>query len=412
MADYADDDIEIIDPGAPLFLGTLLFCVCSFLALPIFVAIGNWRARLRRTRKSWHKRGQGQVDKYNLDTLATSCRNSFDEVSDDGCCGCNAIEEMLEDDGGMGDLGCCILSDNQLAASNNEASDDFIQPQHLGNNCHTRKRKSMDDISCSIGLDESKRTRRQFSDDTSSCVSLAEHHSFSVGVDDVQHERVSPGVHDSSSLKMKKKKKRHYKRAVKAITKNQPIRPLSQTQHIPKITFLDGGFYAPGNLRLHHRVLQSQLDRENRAAKKRRKEKKAKSYVPPSIPTTMTEGFALDRCVSFDHMSAHKSFYNDVDDKESVNGIEDLVFGDQSPYHPNKMKDIWNHIVRIAKFDHEFKRLLLLMAPYTFTALICNMFAVTEIAIISSVLGAESLSAFLVTGYFLSMVNTAAKGFT
>ncbi len=33
MADYADDDIEIIDPGAPLFLGTLLFCVCSFLAL-------------------------------------------------------------------------------------------------------------------------------------------------------------------------------------------------------------------------------------------------------------------------------------------------------------------------------------------------------------------------------------------
>jgi hypothetical protein len=209
-------------------------------------------------------------------------------------------------------------------------------------------------------------------------------------------------------MRKKEKKKRYYKRAVRAITKKQPIRPLSQTQHVPKITFLDGGFYAPGNLRLHHQVLQFQLDRENQAAKKRRKEKKAKSsYVPPSIPTTKT-----DSCGGFDHIITHDSTFSKVDDNKSVNGIEDLVFGDQSPYHPNKIKTIWDHVVRIAQFDHESKRLADLMFPYTFTALICNMFAIIGIAIISSVLGAESLSAYLVTGYFLSMVNTAAKGFT
>jgi hypothetical protein len=392
MADYVDDDsVDIIDPGTPLFLGTLLFCVFSLLSLPIFVAIGNWRAGLRRPSKSWHN--QGQFDKCNLDTLAVG-KSSFDEISDDGCCGCFAFEGMLECER-MGD-------NNQLTASNNKTSDDFIR---------TRKRKSTDDIpfTFSVGLDESKRTRRHISDDMS-CVSLARQHSFSIGVDDVQHERVTPGIHDPYSLKMRKKekKKRYYKRAVRAITKKQPIRPLSQTQHVPKITFLDGGFYAPGNLRLHHQVLQFQLDRENQAAKKRRKEKKAKSsYVPPSIPTTKT-----DSCGGFDHIITHDSTFSKVDDNKSVNGIEDLVFGDQSPYHPNKIKTIWDHVVRIAQFDHESKRLADLMFPYTFTALICNMFAIIGIAIISSVLGAESLSAYLVTGYFLSMVNTAAKGFT
>ncbi|KAK1748526.1 hypothetical protein QTG54_000465, partial [Skeletonema marinoi] len=166
---------------------------------------------------------------------------------------------------------------------------------------------------------------------------------------------------------------------------------------------------------MHHQVLQSQLDRERRAAKKRKKAKKAKakSYVPPSIPTNETGSVDCKRRGSFDEsvLTRTSSCSSNLDDGEVVNDM-DLVFGPQSPYHPTKRKDIWDHVVRIAKFDHESKRLVNLMAPYTLTALICNMFAIIDIAIISSVLGAESLSAFLVTGYFLSMVCKAAKGFT
>ena len=420
--EIADDGVEIIDPGAPLFLETLLFCVCSLLALPIFVAIGNRRARLRRARKEWRNRGG---DQYNLDTFVSD-RSSFDEASADGCCGCNAIEEMLEV-GDMGDIGCCIaMCDNQLAVpSVNDTSDNFVQPQHLGNESprpsteqYKRKRKSMSDIPYNNAFDESKRTRRHIPDDAS-FVRLAQQHSFSVGVDDEQHASVppsdppdppSPKVKNNSPKVKKKKKKRLYKRAVKAVTKKQPIRPLSQTPLIPKVTFLDGGFYAPGNLRLHHQVLKSQLDIERRASKKRRKEKKAKSYVPPSIPTTNTAA-SLNRRVSFDQISVDTSTSSNHDDEEFVYDL-DLVFGLQSPYHPNKRKKTWDHVVRIAKFDHESKRIVNLMAPYTSTALICNMFAIIDIAIISSVLGAESLSAFLVVEYFLRMVYKAVKGFT
>ena len=273
------------------------------------------------------------------------------------------------------------------------------------------------DVSSGNALDEAKRTRRLLSDDIdTSSAGVARQHSFSIGAHKHEDCKVTPdppSPQDKASPKAKgtrKKKKILFKRAIKAVTKKRLIQPLSQSQHIPKKSFLDGGFYAPGNLRLHHQILQSDLDRERRKEKKRRKRKKKdKSYVPPSVPATEAESSVNMRDNSFDQDSVFTSTSSNFD--EEVNDI-DIMFGEQSPYHPKKRKYIWNHFVRMAKFDHESKRLVSLMAPYTLTALICNMFAIVEIALISSVLGAESLSAFLVTGYFLSMVYKAAKGFT
>ena len=419
-----DDAVQTINPGpdAPLFLGTLLFCVSSLLVLPIFVAIGNRRARLRRARKEWDSGEQAGYN-LNLDTTPTSSgnknQNSFDEISADGCHGCNVVEDILES-GGM-DCGACCISmyyDDHLASAIDEQSDNFLQQQQVGNTMTRspeeqimRKRKSTDDFTCSIDLDESKRTRRYILDDTdtgTSCAREAEQPSFSIstGVDD-ECCNETPDLPSARKRKTPRKKKL-FKRAVKAVMKKQPIEPLSHSLHIPRKSFLDGGFYAPGNLRLHHQILQSQLDREHRLAKKRKKEKKAKPYIPPSIPTSKTDDYEFNRVRSFD--SVHTSTSN-IDEEEVVADM-DFVFGQQSPYHPNKWKDTWEFLVRIAKFDHESKRLVNLMAPYTFTALACNMFIVIDIALISSVLGAEDLSAFLVTGYFLSMIYKAAKGFT
>lgn len=434
--ELTDDGVQIIDPGATLFLGTLLFCVSSLLILPIFVAIGNRRARLRRARKEWDS---GEQEDYNLnsDTTPTSSssiknQNSFDEISADGCHGCNVVEDILEsgdmncgvedilESTGMDCGACCfpMYYGDPLESIIDEKTDNFVQVQHVGNNLPRspkeqimRKRKSTDDItSCNDLLDESKRTRRHISDETS-CAREAEQPSLSIGngVDD-ECCNVTPDPPLSRKKKMtpKTKRKKLFKTAVKAVTKKQPIEPLSQSLHIPKKSFLDGGFYAPGNLRLHHQILQSQLDREHRAAKKRRKEKKARPYIPPNIPITKTDDYDFKRMRSFE--SVHRSTSN-VDEEEGVVDI-DLVFGQQSPYHPSKRKDTWDFFVRIAKFDHESKRLVSLMAPYTFAAFACNMFAIIDIALISSLLGAEELSAFLVTGYLLSMVYKAAKGFT
>ena len=419
---YVDDGVtsNSIDPGAPLFLGTLSFCVGSLLVLPIFVAIGNRRARLRRARKEFES-GGGRVDN-NLNTTLSDDRSFSDQISVDGCHGCNTIEDILED-GGMIGGGCCIsmmCDDDQLMADNvNEKSE-----QHVDNNFdnslterRNRKSKSVEDFSSGNALDEAKRTRRLLSDDIdTSSAGVARQHSFSIGAHKHEDCKVTPdppSPQDKASPKAKgtrKKKKILFKRAIKAVTKKRLIQPLSQSQHIPKKSFLDGGFYAPGNLRLHHQILQSDLDRERRKEKKRRKRKKKdKSYVPPSVPATEAESSVNMRDNSFDQDSVFTSTSSNFD--EEVNDI-DIMFGEQSPYHPKKRKYIWNHFVRMAKFDHESKRLVSLMAPYTLTALICNMFAIVEIALISSVLGAESLSAFLVTGYFLSMVYKAAKGFT
>ena len=398
---YVDDGVtsNSIDPGAPLFLGTLSFCVGSLLVIPIFVAIGNRRARLRRAKKEFESPG-GRVDN-NLNTTLSDDRNFSDQISVDGYHGCNAIEDILED-GGMVGGGCCIsmmCDDDQLMTDNvNEKSE-----QHVDNNFDNslterriRKSKSAEDFSSGNAFDEAKRTRRAH-----------KHEECKVTPDP------PPSPQDKASPEAKgtrKKKKILFKRAIKAVTKKRLIQPLSQSQHIPKKSFLDGGFYAPGNLRLHHQILQSDLDRERRKEKKRRKRKKKdKSYVPPSVPTTEAESSVNMRDNSFDQDSVYTSTSSNFD--EEVNDI-DIMFGEQSPYHPKKRKYIWNHFVRMAKFDHESKRLVSLMAPYTLTALICNMFAIVEIALISSVLGAESLSAFLVTGYFLSMVYKAAKGFT
>lgn len=425
---YVDDGVtsNSIDPGAPLFLGTLSFCVGSLLVLPIFVAIGNRRARLRRAKKEFESRGGGGRVDSNLNTTLSDDRSFSDQISVDGCHGRNTIEDILED-GGMVGGGCCIsmmCDDDQLMADNvNEISE-----QHVDNNFDNslterriRKSKSAEDLSSDNALDEAKRTRRLLSDDidTSSAGVARQHHSFSIGAHK-QHEEYKvtpdpPSPEDKASPEAKgttKKKKILFKRAIKAVTKKRLIQPLSQTQHIPKKSFLDGGFYAPGNLRLHHQILQSDLDRERRKEKKRRKRKKKdKSYVPPTVPTTEAESSVNRlRDNSFDQVSVYTSTSSNFD--EEVIDDVDIMFGEQSPYHPKKRKYIWNHFVRMAKFDHESKRLVSLMAPYTLTALICNMFAIVEIALISSVLGAESLSAFLVTGYFLSMVYKAAKGFT
>ena len=419
---YVDDGVtsNSIDPGAPLFLGTLSFCVGSLLVLPIFVEIGNRRARLRRAKKEFESGGGGRVDN-NLNTTLSDDRSSSEQISVDGCHGCNTIEDVLEDGGIVGG-GCCIsmmCDDDQLADNVNEKLE-----QHVDNNFDNslterriRKSKSAEDFSSGIALDEAKRTRRLLSDDIdTSTAGIARQHSL-ISVAHKQEEcKVTPdppSPQDEASPEAKgtrKKKKILFKRAIKAVTKKRLIQPLSQSQHIPKKSFLDGGFYAPGNLRLHHQILQSDLDRERRKEKKRRKRKKKdKSYVPPSVPTTEAESSVNRRDNSFDQDSVYTSTSSNFD--EEVNDI-DVMFGEQSPYHPKKRKYIWNPFVRMAKFDHESKRLVSLMAPYTLTALICNMFAIVEIALISSALGAESLSAFLVTGYFLSMVYKAAKGFT
>ncbi len=432
-----DDGVQIVDPGAGLFVGTLLFCVCSLLVLPIFVAIGNRRARLRRARKEWDSGEQATGYNLNLDTTPTRSgnknQNSYDEISADGCHGCNVVEDVLEkgdvncgvedilESAGMDCGACCFPTcyDDPLESVIDGNTDNFVQEQDVDNNLPRspeeqtmRKRKSTEDFTCSNDLlDESKRTRRHISDDTS-CARLAEQPSFSIG-NGANDEYCNvtpdpPSVRKRQKTKKSPKRKKLYKRAVKAITKKQPIEPLSYSPRIPKKTFLDGGFYVAGNLRLHHQILQSQLDREHRAAKKRKKEKKAKPYIPPSIPITKADDYDFKRMRSFE--SVHTSTSN-IDEEEVVVDI-DLVFGQESPYHPSKRKRTWDFVVRIAKFDHESKRLVNLMAPYTLTALACNMFAIIDIALISSVLGAEDLSAFLVTGYFLSMVYKAAKGFT
>lgn len=433
-----DDGVQIIDPGTGLFVGTLLFCVSSLLVLPIFVAIGNRRARLRRARKEWDSGEQAVSDyKLNLETTPTRSgnknQNSFDEISADGCHGCNVVEGILEsgdmnsgvedilESAGMDCGACCfpMCYDDPLESVIDGETDNFVQEQRVDNNVPRspeeqmmRKRKSTDDFTVSNDLlDESKRTRRHMSDDTS-CARGAEQPSFSVGnsVDD-KYCNVTPdpaSVRKRQKTKKSPKMKKLFKRAVKVVTKKQPTEPLSQLPHIPKKTFLDGGFYAPGNLRLHHQILQSQLDREHSAAKKRKKEKKAKHYIPPSIPITKADDYDFKRMRSF--QSVHTSTSN-IDEEEVVIDM-DLVFGQESPYHPSKRKRTRDFVVRIAKFDYESKRLVNLMAPYTLTALACNIFAIIEIALISSVLGAEDLSAFLVTGYFLSMVYKAAKGFT
>lgn len=411
--EVTDDALQIIDPGATLFLGTLLFCVCSLLILPIFVAIGNRRARLRRSRKEWDS---GEQTGHNLNFLDTTA---------DGCHGCNVVEDVLE----SGDMNCGVADilespgmdcgdccfpmhyDDPLSSVIDETADNFVQEQHVGNNLPRspeehmmRKRKSTDAFTSSNNLlDESKRTKRHISDDTS-CEREAERPSFSIGNGfDEQCCNVIPDRTPSAGKRQTKKsskRKKLFKRAVKAVTKKQPIEPLdSQSSQVPKKSFLDGGFYAPGNLRLHHQILQSQLDREHRAAMTRKKEKKAKPYIPPSIPITKADDHDFKRMRSFESVQTSTSNM-------------DLVFGQESPYHPNKRKDTWDFIVLTAKFDHESKRLVSLMAPYTFTALASNMFVIIDIALISSVLGAEDLSAFLVTGYFLSMVYKAAKGFT
>ena len=224
-----------------------------------------------------------------------------------------------------------------------------------------------------------------------------------------------PRPPDSPSPKFRKKKRlsykravNKYKRAVNAVTKKKPIRPLSQDANVPKVTFLDGGFYAPGNVRLHHQILQSQIDREHKLAKRRREEKKAaaKAYIPPTVDVHMS--------VSYDNTDdkSVQTNVSSIGDEDVLTNDLDVVWGTNSPYHPSKRKQIWDAIVRIARFDHESKRLVKLMAPYTVTALVCNMFAIIDIAIISAMLGGEILSAYLVTGYFLSMAHQVSKGFT
>lgn len=444
--DTTDDDGAIIDPGTPLFLGTLSFCVFSLLLLPIFIAIGNRRARLRRAQKLWSNNN-------NLDTLIAEA-TTYDQYPADGLCGCtDAVEDFLDKD--VADIAVCnnncfsvcndkskesyvtnneISSDNDEVGCNNcfsmcydppENSQDISairvhQPLHMNfqppcsNTCTSpsRKRKSMndDDIPYNMGLEESKRTKRNSIHDSPCSIILVEQPSFCVGTD--EGSITPPRPPDSPSAKFKKKKRLSYKRAVKkykravdTVTKKKPIRPLSQ-ENVPEVTFLDGGFYAPGNVRLHHQILQSQIDREHKLAKRRREEKKAaaKAYIPPTVDVHMS--------VSYDNMD-DKSIHTNVSSigDEDVNDL-DVVWGTNSPYHPSKRKQIWDTIVRIARFDHESKRLVKLMAPYTVTALVCNMFAIIDIAIISAMLGGEILSAYLVTGYFLSMAHQVSKGFT
>ena len=446
-----DDDGAIIDPGAPLFLGTLSFCVFSLLLLPIFIAIGNRRARLRRAQKLWSNQGQGSAANNNLDTLIAE-KTSFDQYPSDGLCGCtDAVEDFLDKD--VADIAVCnnncfsmcndkskesywtnneiISSDNDEVGCNNcfsmcydppENSQEISairvhQPLHMNfqppctNTCTSpsRKRKSMDDE----GLEESKRTKRNSIHDSPCSIRLVKQPSFCVGTD--EGSMTPPRPPDSPSPNFKKKKRlsykravNKYKRAVNAVTKKKPIRPLSQDANVPKVTFLDGGFYAPGNVRLHHQILQSQIDREHKLAKRRREEKKAaaKAYIPPTVDVHMS--------VSYDNTDdkSVQTNVSSIGDEDVLTNDLDVVWGTNSPYHPSKRKQIWDAIVRIARFDHESKRLVKLMAPYTVTALVCNMFAIIDIAIISAMLGGEILSAYLVTGYFLSMAHQVSKGFT
>lgn len=449
----ADDDGAIIDPDAPLFLGTLSFCVCSLLLLPIFIAIGNRRARLRRAQKFWRNQGQNSAANNNLDTLIAE-RTSFDQYPSDGLCGCtDAVEDFLDKD--VADIAVCnnncfsmcndkskesyvtnneiISSDNDEVGCNNcfsmcydppensqEISDIRVhQPLHMNfqppctNTCTSpsRKRKSMDDE----GLEESKRTKRNSIHDSPCSIRLVKQPSFCVGTDQPDERSMTPPrPPDSPSPKFKKKNRlsykravNKYKRAVNAVTKKKPIRPLSQDANVPKVTFLDGGFYTPGNVRLHHQILQSQIDREHMLAKRRREEKKAaaNAYIPPTVDVHLSVSFD-----NTDDKSVHTNV-SSIGDEDVTNDL-DVVWGTNSPYHPSKRKQIWDAIVRIARFDHESKRLVKLMAPFTVTALVCNMFAIIDIAIISAMLGGEILSAYLVTGYFLSMAHQVSTGFT
>jgi hypothetical protein len=387
-----------VTTDASLFLGTLLFCVCCLLSLPIFIAIGDRRSRLRKA----------QADAFNLDTLVSFPSTCSDETSVDfsGCCGCNQIEEMLE---GSNDTEDYEGGNNHILIISNER-----EPQHLdlqdSANSGSRKRKSNEEISVCVVLDESKRRKKKPIHDA--IFRLAEQPSFSIGLEVPQ----TPGGYPEPPSLKAKKTKRLFKRAVKAITKKQPIRPLSQNpSSIPKTTFLDGGFYAQGNLRLHHQILQSQIDRENRSAKKRRKERETQSYVPPSDPsasvTTTAEDVGFNISVTFDNKRVPTMTPPNLHD-EKLSSDLDFVWGRQSPYRSSKRKEIWEAVVRIAKCDHESSRLVTLMTPYLLTAFICNAFAIIDIAIISAVLGVEPVSAYLVTLGFLSMVCQASRGFT